>query len=86
MRTRTLRLAILGYQAVLTYLFVVQTLAVTGIGRLPLSLVATLGPQLFLVETGILAMQFLGILALSLVNIRQRQEQTKPTQSVTQNG
>ena len=76
----------MGYQAVLTYLFVVQTLAVTGIGRLPLSLVATLGPQLFLVETGILAMQFLGILALSLVNIRQRQEQTKPTQSVTQNG
>jgi len=85
-RTRTLRLAILGYQAVLTYLFVIQGLTVSGNERLPLSFVATLGPQLFLVETGILAMQFLGVLALSFVNIRQRQEQTKPTRSVAQNG
>ncbi len=58
MRTRTLRLAILGYQAVLTYLFVIQTLAVTGIGRLPLSFVPTMVPQLFLVQAIILTLQF----------------------------
>ena len=84
MRTRTLRLAILGYQAVLTYLYVVQTLAVTGIARLPLSFVATPSPQFFLAQMGIFAMQFLGILALSLVNKWERQEQTL-TRSATPN-
>ena len=84
MRTRTLRLAILGYQAVLTYLFVIQGLTVSGNERLPLSFVATLGPQFFLVQMGIFAMQFLGILALSLVNKRERQEQTL-TRSATPN-
>jgi hypothetical protein len=65
---------------------VIQTLAVTGIGRLPLSFIATPDFQFFLVQMGILAMQFLGILALSFVSDRQRQQQTKPNRPVTQAG
>jgi hypothetical protein len=42
--------------------------------------------SVFLVQMGILVMLFLGVLALSLANNRQRQEQTKPIRSVTQAG
>jgi hypothetical protein len=57
-----------------------QTLAVTGVARLPLSFFATYTTPFFLFQMGLLTMQLVGIIGMSLVNKRQRQEQTKPDQ------
>jgi len=77
MRTRTLKVAVLAYQAVLVYLFVTQNLAVTGVAHLPLSFFATPNLELFLVQTGLILMQLVGVFGMSRVNKKQREEQAQ---------